>query len=396
MAAKSKIKKTPLTVKLRGGGTMVATVNGKKAIPFTKQYESWKKMAESVSAEDMKMLHPTTQDLNLLKFTENSGVLSRIYVTKNMQSPKSKGQGGVRIIQELNKILVSKSDLKDEQIIFMENLITELEKHNLPSADTNPANIMFSDPVDLTPKGYIEKDEPVYGHYRTVNYQEWRSTKKDKDSKTFENVPAVDDDWYSYTKDGSARPPAWQILFAENANYKPFQHIGLLKVCKNNLEVLNNLEWNVDPSDPIPVTGSKVARKLYEGIDTIRDEVDSWATEGSDGLLNTNGFLYGNEASRALATVPIELDTNSEVKIIQELIGLGFDVDTIYLNVTPTQCKNMLNMSDKYKKYKREMTREQKVATNKKRRLTESRARVEAKENARKGKKKKEKSTGDK
>jgi len=291
-------------------------------------------------------------------------------------------------MEKLRILRANSKDLTQEQLDFLDNVIKELEIHKQPNAETNPANIVFTDPASLTVNGSIDKTEEVYGHYRTKKYARWRSNKVDKDTGKKEKVPAINTKWYSYVRDGSARPPAWQVLYAEDESHSPFNHIGLLEVCKRAYKTIEDLEWDVDPNYPIPITGSKIAQTLYANIPEVKEEVDSWLKDPDNSpFIKTDGTLDRQEASQAFKTVEITLDTAKELKIIQNYIKVPVDIDTIYLDVTPTQCYNMAMLNKNYVKFLRERTYEQKVAVNRRKKKVEARQAVKDKQTKKEGKK---------
>jgi len=400
MAAKKPIKKKRMSIKLRSGAKLIAPTD---AIPFTTEYTSWEKKAQGLSGETIGMrgvqssksdktgkkttTSANTATMNLYDFTKNSGQIRRVKWNGG-QSPKSPNKGGMKVIEELEKLRANSKDLTEGQLDFLSNVIKELEKHKQPNAETNPANIMFTDPIALTINGSIEDTAPVYGHYRTKNYARWRSNKKDKDTGRKEKVPAINTKWYSSSKDGTARPPAWQVLYAEDTSHSPFNHIGLLEVCKRAYKTIEDLEWDIDPSFPIPITGSKIAEKLYNNIPEVKEEVDSWLENPDDSpFIKTNGDLDRQEAAQAFKTVAITLDTAKELKVIQDYLKLPIDIDTIYLDVTPTQCYNMAMLNKEYAKYLRERTYAQRVAINRRKKKEAARRAVKDRQAKKEGKK---------
>ena len=400
MAAKKPIKKKQMSIKLRSGAKLIAPTD---AIPFTTEYTSWEKKAEGLSGETIGMRgvqnskpdkkgnktssSTNTATMNLLEFTEQSGQIRRVKWNGG-KSPKSPNKGGMKVMEKLRILKSNSKDLTEEQLDFLDSVIKELEKHKQPNAKTNPANIVFTDPTELTINGSIENTEKVYGHYRTKNYARWRSNKKDADTGKNEKVPMINDAWYSYTQNGTARPPAWQVLYAEDESNSPFNHIGLLEVCKRAYKTIEDLEWDIDPNYPIPITGSKIAQTLYNNIPEVKEEVDSWlATPDNSPFIKTDGTLDRQEASQAFKTVEITLDTAKELKIIQNHLKVPVDIDTIYLDVTPTQCYNMAMLNKNYVKFLRERTYEQRVAVNRRKKKQEARQAVKDKQAKKEGKK---------
>ena len=382
MAAKSKISKKKMSIRLRGGAKLIASAD---AVPFTQEYNSWKEMAQSAkcTGENIGMRGSVVAEIkdsgtyNLYQVTQKSGVIRRIRWNGG-ESPKSKGRGGVKVIQELEKISANSTDLTDEQLPFLKSVIDELKIHSQPDADTNPANIVFTDPTELSANGSIlERGKKiVYGHYRTQHYARWRKGKKDKETKKRENVPMINSGWFSDNK-GVARPPAWQVLFAEDESYSPFAHIGLLQVCEKAYKTIEDMEWDVDPSYPIPITGKKIAEELYNNVANVKKEVDSWlANPKTSPFLKTDGNLDRKEASEAFKTVAITLEDNKDLQIIQQYIKLPIDIDTVYLDVTPTQCYNMAKLNKDYVKFLRERTYAQIVAVNRRKKKVEARQAV--------------------
>ena len=72
----------------------------------------------------------------------------------------------------------------------------------------NTGNIRFNSPIDWTSKGRVLSTIPVYGHYRTEDYQDNWADLKTKDYPEGRNVPAKPSSWY-HEMWSKGRPLDW-------------------------------------------------------------------------------------------------------------------------------------------------------------------------------------------
>ena len=371
MAAKKPIKKKIMQIKTTSGAVLIADYKG---LPFTELYKNWRAACGDVKKEKLFMEVANVE--NLLVAIQKQGVIPRQRYDKgSIVSPKNPNEGGVEIIRQLDAIAAKENDLSKEQLPFLRKIVAELKSHTVAGSQTNPRNIVFSDPI-INSKGFITDDEPVYGHYRTVRYQMWRSNKKDKDTNKFESVPACPESWYSESKD-TAKPPMWQALYAPTASGdgQLIQSKGLLPIMEEYLKAVEDLTYSGTRENPPRITSKTIAKDLYDSFSKVREEVASWVKEGSP-FLKTDLTLYGKQASESLRTIRIEASTAEHVDLFEEILKLqNIDVDSIYINVTPLQCKRMALMNKDYADRLKSRTYAQKVAVN--RRAQSKRAKEE-------------------
>jgi len=384
MAAKKPIKKKQMRIRTTSGAVLVADYDG---LPFKQLYGLWRDVCEKVSAADMFM---DVRNYNLLQAVQQSGVIDRVY-SNNMTSPRSPNKGGVEVIRQLDAIAAKDNDLQKTQLPFLKKLIAELKSHTVGESITNPRNIVFSDPI-INAKGHIIRTETVYGHYRTRRYEIWRSSKTDADTGKFESVPKCPSSWYKYEKD-RATPPMWQALYAPTASGRGqiIQSKGLLPIIEEYFDEVKDLTYSGTRDNPISITSRTIAKDLFEAFPEVEEEVKSWVREDSP-FLKTDLTLYGKQASESLSLIPIQAETAKEMDVFEAILkvqNLGLDVDTIYIKVSPLQCKRMALMNKDYADRLKARTYEQKVAVN--RRAQSKRAKEEVERRRAKGQGKKPK-----
>tara|TARA_R100001463_G_scaffold23110_3_gene55310 strand:+ start:1032 stop:2192 length:1161 start_codon:yes stop_codon:yes gene_type:complete len=385
MAAKKPIKKKQMRIKTTSGAVLIADYKG---LPFTQLYKNWREACKDVTKEDMFM--EVANVPTLLVAIQKHGVIARQrYNKESLVSPKNPNEGGVEIIRQLDAIAGKQNDLSKDQLPFLRKLVAELKSHTIAGSETNPRNIVFSDPV-INDDGYIIDDETVYGHYRTVRYRLWRSNKKDKETGNFEDVPACPESWYDESLD-TAEPPMWQALYAPTANNNPLKSKGLLPIMEEYLKAVENLTYSGTRENPPRITSRTIAKDIYEAFPKVREEVASWVKEGSP-FLKTDLTLYGKQASESLRTIRIEASTAEHVDLFEEILKLqNIDVDSIYINVTPLQCTRMALMNKDYADRLKSRTYAQRTAVNRRAQSKAAKEEVERRRAGSQGKKSKKK-----
>ena len=168
------------------------------------------------------------------------------HVHPDVQRPNQKRREGALDIMELLQNAIDDDDtpISDQDADDIYDLVEHIRKMGAADSDVNPANIPFTEPRELVPpkregeKWGKQGSREIFGHYRTPMYREMRQkVYQDKNAPT-----AVDSSWYSEARDGSARPPFWEGLFAESSIGEATGTV----VPKGLLGILEALEKGID------------------------------------------------------------------------------------------------------------------------------------------------------
>ncbi len=138
----------------------------------------------------------------------------------------------------------------------------------------NLGNIVFPNPVDWSEDtGRVLDTEPVYGHYRTDEYETVRDLKD-------EDVPAVSSEWYNDSKN-AATPPFWQALYGKGTN-APFNSPSLHMIIKQAIKDIEDAPIIINKDNPVPIEGKKAATTALT-ISVLRAIVETELNNGTEG-----------------------------------------------------------------------------------------------------------------
>ena len=277
-------------------------------------------MAASIGSEDIGLL---CKGPSMLDWIEAQG---------ETRGPYSKGSPGFSIEQAPRK----KAEMRFEGIRILERLCLKSAFHSRDRRDLegirntllyqrgwgdsvyNPANIEFENPMDWTGKGTVlGSTEPIYGHYRTEDYEDNREEKVSKDFPEGQNVPAVNSTWYSEENLPAATPPVWQALFGDGT-VEPFRTRGLLHVVLEGVRLLDSGIEIAIPS--VRISGPNSSEKAYR-IGCLRRAVKRLIAQGR--YTTKTGKFSTTAACRELSRRKFSASTVVESEIVKEMAGIG-------------------------------------------------------------------------
>ena len=311
---------------------------------FREDYDNWKQITGSLKGRTIgqkRVKH------SLWKNLQQQGLIGRVMGNSGPAS----NEGGNKIFIEIDKIFRTK-DYSTEQMTFLEELEKMMDKYSTETGrgNGNPANIMFTDKWAWTGKGKIRRERPVYGHYLTEFYVEYRNEFKN------ENLKPVDASWYSYNE-GEAKPPMWQALYGEGTvmgkNSKSL-HIIIKEAIKN----FDELDLRFDKSTPIPIEGQGSADLALE-IGEIKMLFTAMVRDPE--FTTAQGNFATTRARTRIKNAEIDLESRREVNAIKrierELGEIPNDIETIFITMSRRQ---MLHMAKKvgWEKYRDKFMKE--------------------------------------
>ena len=184
-----------------------------------KDYNEWKKKTQGLTKEQIGVVgRAASKEGKEYRDTLFEHIFD--HVIRAVQRPKQDKRNGAKELMTLLENVIEGDDtpISEQDADEIYDLIEHLKNMGKPDSDVNPANIPFTEPTELVkPKREGEKwgkrgSKTIYGHYRTKMYADVRQKVHGDNSK-----PAKPDSWHSDARDGSARPPFWQGLFAQSS-----------------------------------------------------------------------------------------------------------------------------------------------------------------------------------
>ena len=320
------------------------------------RFQKWQTTLKGLKGQDIGVSR--SKD-SLYEFLKKHGVAKRIVFDKSgaKESGKiGKNVGGAQLIPLVEDLFLqgNYSPEATDAVLQIQEL---MEDYGRPESKLNPRNIRFNgiDSVDdepVTVRGKVVKDKeglpvyeiervPIFGHYRTEEYVNYRNTFKDKNE-----FDADDSSWYSETP-GTAKPPMWQALYAEGKDAKIVNE-SLTTIVDDMVEALDGATLEITKDTPLPITGRGAAEKIYNEI----DEVKEWFDNAVDNprYRTKSGKFSTDAASRFWSNTPVQLLDDDESDAIKEIIGIvatkyPADIVEVPLKISRTQCKHIANLA---------------------------------------------------
>jgi hypothetical protein len=314
-------KKKGMAVKLPDGSKATTDIQAKS---FRQEFEIWERKAEGLTGDAIGMISPETSGMSLLDLVKNQGIAGRI---KGKTGTKVKGKGGVQIFKALKSIFNSPS-MSPEQETALKALDSVM--NGIQGTKADPRNIMFSNPSNWDDdNGTVISTKPIYGHYRTDQYEIVRELKD-------EDVPAKDAEWYS-TSTGTAKPPMWQVLYGEG-NASPFNSPSLHTIVKNAIKRLDEAKLTIGKDNPVPIEGAKAATTALT-ISVIRQVIDSALDKGK----GTTGSFPDSTIYRMFKNQAFDIRTEKESDAVKTLKNLNVpnDIEECWFKLSRRQIKRM-------------------------------------------------------
>ena len=332
-------------------GNLSVDVKGLK-----ERFKKWQTTLKGLSGEAIGVSR--SKD-NLYTFLKKHGVAKRIVFDKSgaKESGKiGKNVGGAQLIPLVEDLFLqgNYSPKATDAILQIQGL---MEDYGRPESKLNPRNIRFNgiDSVDdepMTVRGKVVKDKeglpvyeiervPIFGHYRTEEYVNYRNTFKDKDE-----FDAEDSDWYSETP-GTAKPPMWQALYAKGKDAKLVDE-SLITIVDDMVKALDGAKFEITKDTPLPIENKGAAEKIYNEIDEVREWFDK--AVNNPRYRTKSGKFSTDAASRFWRNTPIQLLDDDESDTIKEIIGVvaqkyPADIVEVPLKISRTQCKHIADLA---------------------------------------------------
>lgn len=325
VAKGKKLRKNNISVTLADGTIMNAERDN---TAFRKCFQDWENKAKGLSGDTIGNLRTGNSLYDMFK---QQGITGRVMENSG---PKNKDKGGPEIFEMIRKIK-SERAYSTTELEWLGKLDELMDEYAKPESEMNPANISFENPTRWTEKGTVLSTEPVYGHYRTEDYQDNRADKISKDFPEGQNVPAVNSTWYSSNR-GEAKPPFWQAIYGDGTG-DAFTGKSLHQCIKESIEGFNNLEFEVSKKTPLNFAKLGAWQKAIQ-IDGIMDIVIKWLKKP-----NRNGNFSSKLCLNELKQTPHSMEGNESdvVKNIMQLPGMKQDITEIWVSMARRQVLNM-------------------------------------------------------
>ena len=295
-------------------------------------YDAWKSRVGELSGRQIG-IHA---DISLLNMIKNQGLVGRTVYEKGKKrkkAPASRG-GGSQIITALDN-MIGKEQFTQTGKNALKRLLALMEQYSSPDSKLNPQNIKYDDiEVIHTDEPAIDKDgntyyktekKPVYGHYRTPMYVNYRNNYKEGLDK--EEFDGEDDWWNKNPRD--AKPPMWQALYGDGTGSLKIPK-SLITIVRDSVGAMDEGEVEILPSTPVDIAGQGTAKAAYENFDEVKSRIDTWVREANESEPSRGGWktLRGNfntkRAEQEILNNPIviSLDSDSEQEIMRRIMGV--------------------------------------------------------------------------
>ena len=243
-------------------------------------------------------------------------------------------------LEEIGKLFKTQ-DYEDAHLDKLKALDKQMDAWsvNTEQGNGNAANILFTEPRNWDDEdGTIGDYQPVYGHYMTEKYCDYRNDWKNA------NLKPVSSDWYSYSK-GEAKPPMWQAMYGEG-NIVGRNSLSLHQIIKNAIKDLDSLEFELDPNTPIPVHGQGAAKLAME-IAEIRKMFKMMVSH--EEYTTPSGNFATTRAASQIKNIPIMIHNQREVNLIKriekDLGAIPNDIDKIFITMSRRQMVHMAKLA---------------------------------------------------
>ena len=178
--------------------------------------------------------------------------------------------GLASIIESITEIIDGDEILQQDK----ENLQTDIDDlfAVLKEPKWNPRNIPFDTVVafaetDDPKKPDITKDT-VYGHYRTLAYNEYVKWAMENKKGFTGKMANVEDNWTS-DKKGEAEPPLWQAITGEGSGDE--DKGGILSIARLAMKIIDKIEWGDDTT--LRVWNNSKGPKQLAQLKSVQDKV---------------------------------------------------------------------------------------------------------------------------
>ena len=303
---------------------------------FTKDWVEWMRTTKGLKGATI-----GNYKLNesLYDMVRNQGIAER---QAGNSGPNSEpwSREAMDTLEEIGKLFKTQ-DYEDAHLDKLKALDKQMDAWsvNTEQGNGNAANILFTEPRNWDDEdGTIGDYQPVYGHYMTEKYCDYRNDWKDA------NLKPVSSDWYSYSK-GEAKPPMWQAMYGEG-NIVGRNSLSLHQIIKNAIKDLDSLEFELDPNTPIPVHGQGAAKLAME-IAEIRKMFKLMVSH--EEYTTPSGNFATTRAASQIKNIPIMIHNQREVNLIKriekDLGAIPNDIDKIFITMSRRQMVHMAKLA---------------------------------------------------
>jgi len=264
------------------------------SIQFVKDFQTWKKNCLSISGDSMFVENvPTLYDfLNTHIIPSGAG--------KNVRDESvnsGRDEGGKNVLDDIEEILEGGNFSYGETMLISSfaNVLEEMKGTSL-----DPANILFTD--KKMRGGKVIEEEPVYGHYRTKNYEK-------KTGKA--SAPS---DWYSTSEDTANPPPRQALYNEESGTYSKPK--GLIYILQEAVKGL--LDSELEDAE-IPFEDDDF--KEMDKVSVISDYFDKAIT--NENFWTLGGMLRVNILRRDFRNTQFSNLKEKDQNLLAEIAGLN-------------------------------------------------------------------------
>lgn len=303
---------------------------------FTKDWVEWMRTTKGLKGATI-----GNYKLNesLYDMVRNQGIAGR-QAGNSGPNAETWSREAMDTLEEIGKLFKTQ-DYEDAHLDKLKALDKQMDAWsvNTEQGNGNAANILFTEPRNWDDEdGTIGDYQPVYGHYMTEKYCDYRNDWKDA------NLKPVSSDWYSYSK-GEAKPPMWQAMYGEG-NIVGRNSLSLHQIIKNAIKDLDSLEFELDPNTPIPVHGQGAAKLAME-IAEIRKMFKMMVSH--EEYTTPSGNFATTRAASQIKNIPIMIHNQREVNLIKriekDLGAIPNDIDKIFITMSRRQMVHMAKLA---------------------------------------------------
>lgn len=278
-------------------------------------FQKWVDETDKVSGAEIGM----HQETSLYTMFLRQGVTGR---TKGMAGAESNAGGNV-----INNMLIRifNNDIDVDDISDLKQLRQYMANINSGENPSNPRSIPFTDKEIDEETGEITNRQPVWGHFRTPNYEElinYKIANRKPNAPQLKPSPAVKNtQWYSFADGNTAKPPFWSMLYAENPN----DIIGytltnsLIQIIDAGIEALEQ-PLGLSKDTPIQL-GDKTQRgwaKKAMQISGVKRIIKKWMDEPQP-----NGNFQWERCQMEIEGKAIQIPRGRDSDRIKEMIGIN-------------------------------------------------------------------------
>jgi hypothetical protein len=303
---------------------------------FTKDWVEWMRTTKGLKGATIGNYKLSE---SLYDMVRNQGIAGR---QAGNSGPDSEpwSRDAMDTLEEIGKLFKTQ-DYEDAHLDKLKALDKQMDAWsvNTEQGNGNAANILFTEPRNWDDEdGTIGDYQPVYGHYMTEKYCDYRNDWKNA------NLKPVSSDWYSYSK-GEAKPPMWQAMYG-GGNIVGRNSLSLHQIIKNAIKDLDSLEFELDPNTPIPVHGQGAAKLAME-IAEIRKMFKMMVSH--EEYTTPSGNFATTRAASQIKNIPIMIHNQREVNLIKriekDLGAIPNDIDKIFITMSRRQMVHMAKLA---------------------------------------------------